>query len=360
VEVNVSLAPVAPLPDASLRAGDGHRVAEGLLAYLKRKAGQIPVAFAERPTLLPNGWETYTYHFRLQGPVESVLKDHRPLILRIFSSPNGVPRIGHEFAVQRHLHRTGYPVPEPLLLEEGCELFGGPFLIMEHIPGRTFLEDVSANPLRLWNTPWELAPLHVRLHALPTDGFPSPPGPFLDRRLDDMRVLIREYDLRRLLPGWRWLAAHRPAPPASPSILHLDFHPLNVMRGPDRSLTVLDWTEADVGDFHADVATTLMLMKCCATPEVSGWRRRLLPVGRFFLWRRYYRGYKKWVSLDRHKLSYYGALAALRRLCGYGRWLRVSPLATGCKASSIKHLRPDHLRTFRDYFHARTGIDVSL
>jgi aminoglycoside phosphotransferase (APT) family kinase protein len=125
-------------------------------------------------------------------------------------------------------------------------------------------------------------------------------------------------------------------------------------------LTVLDWTEADVGDLHADVATSLMLMKCCAMPEVSGWRRRLLPVGRFFLWRRYYRGYKKWASLDRRKLSYYGALAALRRLCGYGRWLRASPLATGCKASSIKHLRPDHLRTFRDYFQARTGVVVHL
>jgi aminoglycoside phosphotransferase (APT) family kinase protein len=347
-KVNGRYAPAAPA-----------QVSEALLSFFHRKAGLETPQYAELPELIPNGWETYTYHFRLADSGALPFRFARPLILRIYSSPQGLPRARHEFVVQRHLHGLGYPVAEPLLLEETCDLFGGPFCVMEQVPGRTFLNHVCANPLRLWNTPWELAALHVRLHSLPADGFPAPDGPFRERRLEEMRRLIREHDLRGLIPGWRWLADHRPAPPDAPCILHLDYHPLNVMRGPDDSLTVLDWTEADVGDRHADVATTLMLMRTCRSQEACGWRW-LEPVGRFFLWRRYWRGYKKWVRLDRANLSYYGALAAIRRLCGYGRWLRATPLATGCKASSIKHLRPDHLQAFRDYFRARSGVDVKL
>jgi aminoglycoside phosphotransferase (APT) family kinase protein len=335
------------------------QVGKTLLAYFHRQAGMEALQYAEGPELIPNGWETYTYHFRLADSSTLPSPYNRPLILRVYSSPQGLPRARHEFAVQRHLHGLGYPVAEPLFLEESCTWFGGLFAVMERVPGQTFLDHLHANPLRLWDSPWELAALHARLHALPSEGFPAPEGPFLERRLEEMRCLMRDHDLRKLQAGWRWLADHRPAPPAVPSILHLDYHPLNVMRGPDGSLAVLDWTEADVGDRHADVATTLMLIRCCPDQPGCGWRL-LEPVGRFLLWRRYWRGYKKWARLDRAKLSYYGALAALRRLCGYGRWLRTSPLATGCKASSIKHLRPAHLQGFRDYFRARSGVDVGL
>jgi hypothetical protein len=54
-----------------------------------------------------------------------------------------------------------------------------------------------------------------------------------------MRVLIHDYGLHGLIPGLNWLSAQRPAAPESPSILHLDFHPLNLVHGQGFSLVVL-------------------------------------------------------------------------------------------------------------------------
>jgi hypothetical protein len=64
-----------------------------------------------------------------------------------------------------------------------------------------------------------------------------------------------------LRPGLDWLSLHRPPPSRPASLLHLDWHPLNLIRGEGGGLTVLDWTEADVGDPHADLGTALMMIE---------------------------------------------------------------------------------------------------
>ena len=56
--------------------------------------------------------------------------------------------------------------------------------------------------------------------------------------------------------------------PISHDIIHLDFHPLNLIYTQDREQVVLDWNEADIGDCHADVGTTLEMLgrrplRCC-------------------------------------------------------------------------------------------------
>ena len=66
--------------------------------------------------------------------------------------------------------------------------------------------------------------LRRRLHRLPSEGFPTAPGPLLERSLDEIRGAIHPCGLDGLTPGLKWLAAHRPAPPAAPCIVHLDFH----------------------------------------------------------------------------------------------------------------------------------------
>ena len=158
----------------------------------------------------------------------------------------------------------------------------------------------------------------------------------------------------------QWLCDRRPAPPESASILHLDFHPLNLVCGPRPALVALDWTEADVGDVHADVATALMLMACCPVGQATRWERLAVPVGRWLLSRRYLRAYRRLATLDEGKLCYYRALAALRRLCRYGRWLRIGPEVTGSKPSSVQHLTPQHIRALQKYFHKWTGVAIDL
>src|SRR5205823_2101339 len=115
--------------------------------------------------------------------------------------------------------------------------------------------------------------LHARLHALTPDGLPEPPGSFLSRRLGEIDNLIRTYGLRGLLPGLDWLVRQRPGEPGWRHVLHLDWHPLNLMRAGDGTLTALDWNEADVGDRHADVATALLLVRCAPAPLTRRWQR---------------------------------------------------------------------------------------
>ncbi|MFL5244616.1 MAG: phosphotransferase [Gemmataceae bacterium] len=339
---------------------NGADVSEALLGYLTQRHGDKSIRFCDRPAYIPNGWETHTYAFRVEAADHQPQELRGPLVIRIYSSPQGLPRAWHEFEIQRHLIADGFPAPAAKVLEEDCTLFGGPFLIMEQVQGLSLVDFLSRNPLWLWPAAYQMALTQIKLHRLPTEKFPAPSESFLNRRLEEIEELVEEYNLPGLAPGLTWLKEHRPQEPDKPSILHLDYHPLNLMRPPDGALAVLDWPEADIGDFHADFATSLMLMACCPVGDSSLFDQILLPIGRSLLRMWYAFEYKKRMPVDAQKLSYYKALAALRRLAGYGRWLDASPLSTGCKPSSIRYLCPHHLKTLQAYFRKNSGVGVSL
>jgi aminoglycoside phosphotransferase (APT) family kinase protein len=340
--------------------GNGEDVSKGFLHYLMERYRDVCLRFSEGPVYIPNGWETHTYAFRLKTADGLPSELRGPLVVRIYSSSQGLPRARHEFEVQQHLVKRGFPAPFPAFLEEDCTLFGGPFLVMEQVQGWTLVEFLSRTPLWLWPTAYQMALTQIQLHQLPTRNFPAPSESFLDRRLEEIQDLLEEYNLPGLAPGLGWLKEHRPPEPDKPSILHLDYHPLNLMRCPDGAMAVLDWPEADIGDFHADFATTLMLMDCCPVGENSLFDQVLLPIGRSLLRMWYSYEYKKRMRVDEQRLRYYKGLAALRRLAGYGRWLNASPLSTGCKPSSIRYLCPHHLKVLQAYFRKNTGVGVNL
>ena len=338
-------------------------VAPPLLAYLRRRLQTAELDYAAVPVELADGWETYNYTFRLGGDGLPAAWD-RPLLLRVHHGREGLPRARYEFEVQDYLSRHGYPAPAPLLLEPACEPLGGPFLIMEHVAGRELLRMMLWRPWNILHFPGQMAAVHARLHELPPDGFPAPSGPFLERRLREMEEDVGRYKLGGLKPGLDWLRRRRPADPAQPSILHLDFHPLNLIERDDDSLGVLDWTYADVGDPHADVATTLMLLECVPASAKGLWERFALLVGRPVMrpllswW--YRRAYNRRRPLDEDRLTYYGAWAALRQLVRHGRCLRAGPEACGCKPSLLEHLNSGLLDVLGRYFRRCSGIAVRL
>jgi aminoglycoside phosphotransferase (APT) family kinase protein len=349
--------PAQPYAPARLRPraadpADSTQVAVALREYLPTAVGP--------PRLIPNGWEAWTYALEL-GPSPALPPDlSGPLVLRVYASPDAVPRARREFAVRQHLWQRGFPVAQPLRLETSCAVFGGPFLLVRWVPGRTLFDDMLSRPWRVFPGPRDMGRLHARLHDLPADGVPLAAGPFLPRRLEELRSLIGEYGLVGLRPGLDWLSLHRPPPSRQASLLHLDWHPLNLIRGADGGLTVLDWTEADVGDPHADLATTLLMIECLPHPAGGLWGRAAVPVGRWLTRGGYLAGYRRERPVDGRRLTYYRAWAALRRLAVYGRWLRAGPASTGAKPSAARHLRPGHLRDLCRYFERFTGTRVRL
>ncbi len=335
-------------------------VGPALLRYLAARLKVSELAYAEEPVEFTEGWEAYSYRFHLR-PVPGLPEAFtHPLVVRIYSSPHGLPRARREFAAQDHLGRLGFPVPGPVLVEESSTLFGGPFLLMRYVAGNMLLQAMLRRPWLIFREPMRMAALHARLHQLPADGFPAPREPLLARRFEEMASIICEFRLTDLQPGFDWLYARRPPGPPAPSILHLDYHPANLVRTHGGELVALDWTEADVGDPHADVATALMMLDCMPA-GVEAWHDRLAAAtGRVFLRRWYLRSYRRRRPLDGNRLAYYRAWATLRRLCNYGRWLLAGPQATGAKPSSAAHLRPEHLADFYRYFARWTGVRVSL
>jgi aminoglycoside phosphotransferase (APT) family kinase protein len=244
------------------------------------------------------------------------------------------------------------------LLEEDCRFFGGPFIILPWLSGVTLLDRLKQCFTRILGVSDQLARLHLALHNLPPAGFPAPAAPFLDRQLDELSAMIHAYELAGLKPGLTWLQAHRPRKASLPSILHLDFHPVNLMMEGDRPAGVLDWGESDLGDRHADIGMTLVLLRS-APADVSTRSERLLArPARWWMARRYLRAYARHFPLDRTVLLYYVAWAALRRLTVCGMWLREGPQVNGFKRSSLQYANRPHMQGLQDCFRQATGVTV--
>jgi aminoglycoside phosphotransferase (APT) family kinase protein len=338
----------------------GHTPCTELLTYLTRRLEVVNLRWRQPLTVIPNGWETSTYRFQIESPRRLPEPFARPLILRAYSSRHGLARLRREFEVQSHMWRRGYPVPEPLLMEENCRPFGGPFMIMEWVPGETLLQFLLDHPMRIWRYPGLMAELQWWLNTMPVQDFPAPAGPHLPRSLKWLGQIVHECDLEGFAPGLEWLQAHQPDPPSRPCILHLDFHPLNLVIHEGRFDAVLDWSDADVGDYHADVATTLLLLDA-APIRLTKWRHWLVSLpGQGILRRRYLRAYRARLPIDNRKLRYYLAWAALRRLLMWARWLYAGPLATGIKPSTIRELTRRRLQFVADYFERHSGVAIHL
>jgi aminoglycoside phosphotransferase (APT) family kinase protein len=335
------------------------QVEEQITRYLARVLRISNIRCAGEPQELADGWETHTYRFRLHPDDALPARFCGPLIVRIYPGREGVGRARREHEVQRLVHRLGYPVPEPLLLVDSVRYFGGPFLVRSDAHGPTLLQALMDRPWQIWSAPGRMAGIHARMHRLPVPHFPSSAEPFLHRRLRKLRDLIEKHDLPAMKPGLDWLRRCRPAEPRNVSLLHLDFHPLNIIRTA-AELVVLDWSEADVGDPHADVATTLMMMECMPLPRWMPLHLPRVAVGRWLLIRGYLRAYGRHRELDPNTLRYYRALAAFHRLCRYGQWLCAGPLTTGNKPSSLQYLTQAHCQTLERYFHKWTGVRIAL
>jgi aminoglycoside phosphotransferase (APT) family kinase protein len=139
-----------------------------------------------------------------------------------------------EAKTMEYVRDRGYPAPEVFSVsEDGIEM------VMARVEGPTMVEAASSKPWKLRRFGRELSELHQRLHLL------------------DAPV---------------WLPV---APCGSgDKLLHMDFHPLNVMLSSDGPV-VLDWTRASRGDPAVDTAATWVLL---ASGEVNTGRLEALIV----------------------------------------------------------------------------------
>jgi aminoglycoside phosphotransferase (APT) family kinase protein len=260
-----------------------------------------PVRLAAPAETRAEGFDSAIHFVQLTGP--QLPDDWRvPLVLRVKPDPERGAEAQREASVHEWLVARSYPAPRVLAVFAAGELGAQPAQVMTRAPGVVMLDQLKRAPWSARSLMRRLAALHVRLHRLPPDDFPVGDD-LLDRRLALSRDAIDELDddaLSRALAHVEQLAPQlRGAPDA---VCHGDFHPLNVVV--DRvGDTVIDWTDAGVGDRHGDVARTLLLFDLASIAVSQPLEKRVLAAAGPWLGRAYGHAYAQQLPLDAARIA---------------------------------------------------------
>jgi aminoglycoside phosphotransferase (APT) family kinase protein len=182
-------------------------------------------------------------------------RDGRRYALRLFRPDKRVV-LERELLALRAARAAGLPVPRIYAVGSYQQQ---PALLQEWSPGHTLFEAMQARPARTLALGHAFGRLHARLQQVPAphglrSGWIDWAGP-LDSSLRSRLVRLSE--------------------PRPLRLLHLDWHPLNVLVDADgRPTAVLDWVNAHGGDPRADAARTVTVLRL--SPPLGGARARLM------------------------------------------------------------------------------------
>lgn len=278
---------------------------EALLSRLKAELGMPGLSYREAPQRLTGGYDTVVMRFVLDG---GPAPWSGQLVARIFADSPDATRAKREAAVHEAVSGQGYPAPAVLHCSEATTSPGA-FLVMPLVEGVT-LRAAMGSPRTLWKSAAMMAQWHARLHALDASGLAP------DERsaaMADWPRMLSEQAKAAGVAGYEaaleW--AHRNAPTTGRrSILHLDFHPGNMMIADGKVTGVLDWANGTTGDPAADVGTTMALLTM-GPVEAPAAVTPVLNVIRKWLARRYAAEYLKLNPLPPESIRYYEARRCL-------------------------------------------------
>jgi aminoglycoside phosphotransferase (APT) family kinase protein len=266
----------------------------------QRFGGEVAVAAPAIP--VGGGFDAELAHVQLAG---SALPPEwrRPLVVRAMPRADRWDGMRDEAAVMRWCAGRGYPTPEVLAELEPGTLDARPVMVMLRLPGVPMADLMQRAPWRIPRLVDLLAELHLRLHALSTDGWPlaSTPTALPDRRLGLARRVFAETGDREL--GAALDRAEQLVPSLvtdSPVVCHGDLHPYNVLVDGSEAY-VVDWTDAALGDLHGDVSRAALLFEVASVFAPRPLRALMVRVGPR-LGRRFLHAYERGRSLDHDRL----------------------------------------------------------
>lgn len=216
---------------------------------------------------LGSGWRAAPVSGGADAAIWRVERGAEALALRVLR-PEQAAMARREAAAMRAMAEAGVPVPR---VRAAGSWQGRPALALDWCPGRPLADEVRAWPWRAWALGRGLGRVQAAIHATPPPAGLEHPVPWFEWGEPDGELRMR------LL-----VAPHRPA-----ALLHLDYHPLNVLVAEGEVAAVLDWANARVGDPRADLARTLSILRLAPLPRgpaapaavaalraiEAGWRR---------------------------------------------------------------------------------------
>jgi len=188
--------------------------------YLSERIGDFTVT--EHLEAMTGGNEAYLYRFRISG-IENY--DSR-LVLRLF--PSYVPKV--------------------YLTTSDTSILGGSFLVMDYVEGEAI--DPGDDPSVLVLTAKTQAMLHLKegkkiSEKIIAQGHSAGSHNY-DGRINWLVNHAEEYP--SIGAAVKWLIENRPDEPETPSVIHGDFHPMNLLVKDGEVNAILDWSGFMVGD----------------------------------------------------------------------------------------------------------------
>ena len=228
-----------------------------------------------------------------------------------------------EIAAMRAALDGGLPIPAIHLAGSWRDR---PALLLSWCAGEPLIRALQRRPGRVWNLGTQFGRMQAAIHAIV-------PAPAPELPPDDW-IAWAGADETALQTRLRVVAA------GAMQLLHLDYHPLNLMTDGRRITAVLDWANARVGDPRADYARSYSILAI----DPFWPRQPHIAIFRQILARAWRRGYEQAAGpLGDMALFYAWAGAVMLR--------DLAPRGTG-----LPHDRLDRVRRWTIAWKRRAGI----
>ena len=218
------------------------------------------------PARITGGWETLIWRFQTPDGL-----DHS---LRVYFVPGSHAMARREVIALRACAEAGQPAPR---IQKFGEHGGMPAAVLTWCPGVPILTAVEQKPWLILRLSRIFGRAHARLHTVsaPAELLAEAPGEWLGR----------------VMPYHKHLAECMKTIELSTDILiHMDYHPLNVVGQGNDVTGILDWAGAAAGDRRADLARTHFTL--ASAPIPPGPMKPLFAVMRGLMIRAWRAGYK--------------------------------------------------------------------
>ena len=350
---------------------DPRDIAQRLSTYLG-----APVA---RLSILASGWETTVFEFTLQAESKSfAIPAGDSKVLRFYQGSAADTKGAREHITIDRLFAAGYPVPRPYAFEGDHRALGAPFLIMQRLAGGPLFTVRSfPNAFKTFSMAFfSFVQAQSKLHKLdpagadlceiphayaPIDGTSSV-SPLLDRLLAIIANRVDNGPLPGLREALNLVKGRAPRFRNSrDSLVHMDYHPLNVMVQGLRVTGVIDWVNTDVGDRHLDAAMTAVILSSSALERPRWMRDNVIGNGlRASFAALYLPLYHAMAPLEFERFRYCQAVAALLRLSMLGMMRVRGPEVMGFRREAIDEVTPAVVRLLSRYATRKSGAAVRL
>ncbi|MBN1642063.1 MAG: phosphotransferase family protein [Anaerolineae bacterium] len=304
-------------------------------------------------TRISDGWETEVYAFAVERE-RCGGRARETEILRLYPGADAHDKSGREFHAMAKLHQMGYPVPQVLHLEQDSALLGMPFVIMERIDGEPLgvvADRASLPEKRALLT--RFCHMFADLHAL--DWRPFAPdvslyealgaSGILRRQLAQWHAFTHALQNHTFDPVFAWLEERVASIRCgSPAVIHMDYHPRNVLLAEDGAAYVIDWTNVDVLDHRLDLAWTLLLTSAYGHPEM---REIVLDA------------YQRVAGHEVEQIDYFEVMACARRLFSILVSLGAGAETLGMRPGAEAMMKNRaHIASVYDWLCARTALRI--